>query len=108
MKARCLPGITKWNTYGGRARRSYDLETPVGKYSVSSVTDRRGRPSGYIATVADVRGTLIASSRQGGLHAWIRPDGTTANFPVRESTYRSPAAAAKAAEAHCRIAGGRR
>jgi hypothetical protein len=91
-RKRALPPLAGWaSVYGDGKHSSYTYSTgvwPSRRYSISNVQTASGRHGGYSLTVAP-------ASR--GLHGWIGPGGDEMGMPSVQSLYRSPQAAASAA-----------
>lgn len=102
MAKRCLPGITKWDMYAGGTFcpdrvHNYGITAPKGNYKVSCTTNSRGRMQGYQTTFENVKGLAKTS----GLHSWLDAEGVPRGMP--NHYFRSPAAAAAAANKHCEL-----
>lgn len=98
---RCLPGVTKWDLYGGgtfcEARvHNYGITTSKGNYAIDCTSWPNGRHRGYLARFENVKGL----AKHTGLHQGLRKDGSTSDFGDR---FHSPAAAAAAANKHCEL-----
>lgn len=82
-----IPGIAKWGTAGGGAgenrRYSYTFYNGNGEYHIWPVQTRTGRPNGYTLKYAASRGKTPRTRHSGLWHEL--------------GSFRSPAAAAKAA-----------
>lgn len=104
-KARCVPGIAKWSVYAGgtscpMGAHGYGYYgAAVGNYAVEPNCPQ-GRLRGYTARFENVMGR----AKRSGLHQWLHADGSPGY--VRGGTFRSPAAAAAAADKHCRLVEG--
>lgn len=86
-----VPGIAKWNTFAGgtgaaEGKHSYSYVTGIkGEYHISPFTRKYGRHAGYILRYAATGG---------------QPRGSHGGLWHDLGTFRSPAAAAKAARLH--------
>lgn len=88
-----LPPLSKWNTYAvnQNGKRSYDIHTDLGQFSISPGVAERGRHLGYQATFADTKGHATRRGMARGLHTWLDAEGWGHGFP--NHYFRSPQAA---------------